>query len=97
MERVCDLVGMRKEDLMFSWEASPLPARIAADERNQRFLGTIYGSTGAKKEKASTGITLESRMELWKEEFGAERAEILGRRVDESWEDYMYLRDVRLC
>lgn len=97
MESFCDIVGMKKERLLLSWEASPTPEKFSANERLKRFLQTFQESTGIERSKASAGTTLEDREVEWRKEFGHERTTILAGRVIESWPDYHYLRSMRLC
>lgn len=96
MEKFCDLVGMNKEKLLLTWEASPTPEKFKSNERFKRFLQTFQESTGIERGKSSTGTTLEDREVEWQKEFGRERAKILARRVEESWEDYQFLKGMRL-
>lgn len=96
MEKLCELVGMDKDRLLYVWQATSTPAKFLSNVRFKRFLQTISDSTGVMPGKTSSGITLESREKKWIEEFGADRAAILRERVAESWPDYQYLRSMRL-
>ncbi|KAF7195489.1 hypothetical protein HII31_03083 [Pseudocercospora fuligena] len=97
LEKFCELTGMRKNELKYEWETTPVPAKFMSNERFRRFLQTIQDSTGIDNTRTSKGVKLEDRKVKWNEEFGVERAEVLARRVIESWPDYESLRERRLA
>ncbi|KAF2758771.1 hypothetical protein EJ05DRAFT_510657 [Pseudovirgaria hyperparasitica] len=94
--KLCDIVGMDKEQLLWAWEASPTPEKFLSNERFKRFLQSISDSVGIDRSKTSFGVTLEDRELDWKKTFGPERAAQLASRVNESWPDYEYLHSMKL-
>ncbi|KAI6797978.1 hypothetical protein KC361_g3620 [Hortaea werneckii] len=86
--------------LLFSWPAEEaartagagLDPELQQDERVERFLGTIRKSTGLDSSKVARAWDRETCARGWALGFGDVKAEKLLRRVEESQEDWDYLR-----
>lgn len=94
--KLCQLVGMDPQSLLFEWDATTTPPKFQGSERLRRFLKTISDSTNVMQGKSSRGVTLEGKEHEWIKTFGSEKASILRKRIVESWPDYQYLRSMRL-
>ncbi|WPH04385.1 Hypothetical protein R9X50_00727600 [Acrodontium crateriforme] len=88
VRELCRLSGLDPDALIFSWET-----RTAANKQVHAFASTIYNSTGIVKGKDSTGLDLEAEKKKWLVEFGEAWGKDIGRKVDASMEDYLWLKE----
>jgi hypothetical protein len=95
--RLCETLGMDKDQLLFHWDAEDLAAgRAGCNERYGRYLRTIRDSTGVDISKSSKHVKFHEKKRGWTEEFGSEIAATLAQRVTDSWPDYEYMWSRRL-
>jgi hypothetical protein len=97
VERVCELAGLDKTLLKYTWDvATPEELAKLPDKRFQRMISTLSESTGIRQDKLAKGIVIVDEVEKWKAEFGEEQARMLEKRVKQSMPDYEYLKSKRL-
>ncbi|KAF4555551.1 Hypothetical protein D9617_2g055120 [Elsinoe fawcettii] len=89
--------GLDEGKLKFEWEPERKPGeKFMGPKFQERFSDTIANSTGIRQDKKAGNIDLEKEVAKWKEEFGAEAAGELEKRLKEEMEHYEYLRERKL-
>lgn len=83
---LCEQTGLDPDAVVYEWEE-----RTVEDPLMSRFLSTLANSKGIVKGLDAKGKTIESEMEKWVREWGAEDAEEMARLVRSAMPDYEYL------
>lgn len=94
LEKLCELLKMDPSLLLLKWEKTD--ANEHKIPRMKVFLDALWQSTSIDPTRASSGINVAARYELWKAEFGVEAAEFLLRRVTAAMDDYNYLHSRKI-
>jgi hypothetical protein len=94
--RLAEIMGMDVDKLQFSWSPLSQQERERYFPSAQRLLSTLHSSGTLDKEKAATGIDLDTEIMKWKEEFGERDGAYIERCVRDAMADYEFLRAKRL-
>jgi hypothetical protein len=96
LEALCELTGMNKEDLLFEWEPKSEDNTPACSSRHQRFLETLWNSSGIEATRLTSRVDLAEKRKEWDSLFGPEVASALACRVDQAMPDYRYLSSFKV-
>ncbi|RGP59219.1 sulfotransferase family domain-containing protein [Fusarium sporotrichioides] len=83
-------IGMDESKILYKWDTIQAPEN--AGRRELDFMSGYWGSTSVDSSKSSRGINLEAVYTRWDKDFNATVANQLRRIVEESMEDYNYLK-----
>lgn len=110
MLKVCDHTGLDKASLQFEWSKDGKKKSdhwVEIDKSNPELvenhrraasimLSTLEASTGLMKDKTPAQVDIAAESAKWEDEFGKEFAELIETAVQDSMEDYEYLKARRL-
>ena len=94
--RFCEIVGLDKTLVRYSWGAATKEQVESMDQEHQRMLSTLLASSGINQSKLSTNLSVESEAPKWREEFGEEFGAMLETYVRAAMPDYEYMKSKRL-
>ncbi|KAE8349486.1 hypothetical protein BDV28DRAFT_160444 [Aspergillus coremiiformis] len=94
--RYCDILGMDRSKLRFSWQPWTEEQKAEMDKYPRRFLSTLIASSGIVKGKTSDEVDVDVEAKKWREEFGENAAAEIEQLVRAAMPDYEFLRARRL-
>ena len=97
MGKFCAATGLDESQLQFQWNQVLAEQQGKASERTMAFRRDFLLSTGVqKKRNIYSDPVLETELAKWKVEFGDEVANVLAQYVNDTMQDYEYLRQFAL-
>ncbi|KAF5614826.1 sulfotransferase family domain protein [Fusarium sp. NRRL 25303] len=94
IKKLCNSLGMDEQHILYKWDTIKAPENAGC--RELKFMSEYWNSTSIDSSKSSQGINLDVVYRRWADDFGAETAGKLKGIVQESMEDYDYLKSKKI-
>lgn len=96
INKLCKLCNLDPEQIEYQWDKREMTDDESTNAIFKSYVCGLWNSTSIDKSKSGKNLDLEEKRQQWEVEFGKHVADWLYQFVENSMEDYVYLKDRKI-